>query len=77
MKFSHKIPLCRNAAPLLLLLFVAGCLMSPNPFYNESDIVQGNPNSALETGGQGAPANGMDWSRTPHSEFRICNGLLS
>jgi hypothetical protein len=29
-----------------------------------------HPNSAGAMGGRGAPANGTDWSRTPHAEFR-------
>lgn len=40
MKLSHKIALCRNLAPLLFVFLLAGCLTSPNPFYNENDIIQ-------------------------------------
>ena len=40
MKFSHNMAKCKNLAALLLLFLVAGCLTSPNPFYQEKDIIQ-------------------------------------
>ena len=39
-KFSHSIKFFKNLAALLFLFLLAGCLTSPNPFYNESDIIQ-------------------------------------
>lgn len=40
MRFRYNIPLYRNLVALLFLFLVAGCLTSPNPFYQEKDIVQ-------------------------------------
>jgi hypothetical protein len=39
-ELSRKLPLCRKLVTLLLLSVGGGCLTSPNPFYEEKDIVQ-------------------------------------
>ena len=40
MKLLNNIAPCKNLVPLLILFLVAGCFTSPNPFYNENDIIQ-------------------------------------